>query len=105
MAILASKKSLIPLPQSSRFLSNHAVALDEDGSHPSRGTSRFPIWEVQRACGWHPALEQLEKVATIPGVPELVPTYGDLRFNPCWDDLRGHKRFDKIVAVTKAASK
>jgi len=53
----------------------------------------------------HAALEQLEKVATIPGVPELVPTYGDLRFNPCWDDLRGDKRFDKIVAVTKAASK
>jgi hypothetical protein len=60
---------------------------------------------VQRACAWHPALEKLEKVATIPGVPELVPTYGDLRFNPCWDDLRGDKRFDKIVAVTKAASK
>jgi len=51
------------------------------------------------------ALEQLEKVATIPGVPELVPTYGDLRFNPCWDDLRGDKRFDKIVAGAKAASR
>src|SRR5437867_5937671 len=51
------------------------------------------------------ALEQLEKVATIPGVPEFVPTYGDLRFNPCWDDLRGDKRFDKIVAAAKAASR
>jgi TolB-like protein len=50
------------------------------------------------------ALEQLEKVATIPGNPE-VPTYGDLRFNPCWDDLRGDPRFDKIVAAAKAASK
>jgi predicted Zn-dependent protease len=48
------------------------------------------------------ALEQLEIVATIPG---LGPTYGDLRFNPCWDDLRGDKRFDKIVAAAKAASK
>jgi TolB-like protein len=47
-------------------------------------------------------LEQLEKVATIPG---LCPTYGDLRFNPCWDDLRGDKRFDKIVAAAKAASR
>jgi serine/threonine protein kinase/Tfp pilus assembly protein PilF len=47
------------------------------------------------------ALEQLEKVATIPaGV-----TYGDLRFNPCWDSLRGDKRFDKIVAAAKAASR
>src|SRR5438874_2612893 len=48
------------------------------------------------------ALEQLEIVATIPG---LAPTYGDLRFNPCWDDLRGDKRFDKIVAAAKAASR
>jgi serine/threonine protein kinase/tetratricopeptide (TPR) repeat protein len=48
------------------------------------------------------ALEQLEIVATISGAG---PTYGDLRFNPCWDDLRGDKRFDKIVAAAKAASK
>jgi TolB-like protein/Tfp pilus assembly protein PilF len=48
------------------------------------------------------ALEQLEIVATLPGI---APTYGDLRFNPCWDDLRGDKRFDKIVAAAKAASK
>ena len=47
------------------------------------------------------ALEQLEKVATLPA----GPTYGDLRFNPCWDDLRGDKRFDKIVAAAKAASR
>jgi len=47
------------------------------------------------------ALEQLEIVATIPA----GPTYGDLRFNPCWDDLRGDKRFDKIVATAKAASR
>ena len=26
-------------------------------------------------------------------------------FNPCWDDLRGDKRFDKIVAAAKAASR
>jgi eukaryotic-like serine/threonine-protein kinase len=49
------------------------------------------------------ALEQLEVVATIPG--EGVPTYGDLRFNPCWDDLRSDPRFDKIVTAAKAASK
>jgi tetratricopeptide (TPR) repeat protein len=48
------------------------------------------------------ALEQLEIVATIPG---LAPTYGDLKFNPCWDSLRGDKRFDKIVAAAKAASR
>jgi TolB-like protein/Tfp pilus assembly protein PilF/predicted Ser/Thr protein kinase len=48
------------------------------------------------------ALEQLEIVATIPG---LAPTFGDLKFNPCWDSLRGDKRFDKIVAAAKAASR
>jgi eukaryotic-like serine/threonine-protein kinase len=47
------------------------------------------------------ALEQLEKVATI----SAGPMYGDLRFNPCWDDLRGDPRFDKIVAAAKAASR
>jgi TolB-like protein/Tfp pilus assembly protein PilF len=47
------------------------------------------------------ALEQLETVATIPA----GPSYGDLRFNPCWDSLRGDKRFDKIVAAAKAASR
>jgi hypothetical protein len=47
------------------------------------------------------ALEQLEIVATIPN----GPTYGDLKFNPCWDSLRGDKRFDKIVAAAKAASR
>jgi hypothetical protein len=43
------------------------------------------------------ALEQLEIVATIPA----GPSYGDLLFNPCWDDLRGDPRFDKIVAAAK----
>jgi serine/threonine-protein kinase len=47
------------------------------------------------------AIEQLETVATIPA----GPSYGDLRFNPCWDSLRGDLRFDKIVAAAKAASK
>ena len=51
------------------------------------------------------ALEQLEKIATIPASFETIVTYGDLRFNPCWDDLRGDLRFDKIVASAKAASR
>jgi tetratricopeptide (TPR) repeat protein len=51
------------------------------------------------------ALEQLEKVATIPGDWHDAVTYGDLRFNPSWDSLRGDPRFDKIVAAAKAASK
>ena len=51
------------------------------------------------------ALEQLAKVVTIPGAMGTVPTYGDLRFNPCWDDLRADPRFDEIVAAAKAASR
>jgi len=47
------------------------------------------------------ALEQLEIVAKIPA----GPSYGDLRFNPCWDSLRGDPRFKKIVAAAKAASR
>jgi tetratricopeptide (TPR) repeat protein len=47
------------------------------------------------------ALEQLEIIARVPA----GPTYGDLQFNPCWDSLRGDKRFDKIVAAAKASSR
>jgi hypothetical protein len=54
-------------------------------------------WTGERAR----ALEQLEIVAKIPA----GPTYGDLRFNPCWDSLRGDPRFDKIIAAAKAASR
>jgi hypothetical protein len=39
------------------------------------------------------ALEQLEIVAKIPA----DPSYGDLRFNPCRDSLRGDPRFEKII--------
>jgi len=54
-----------------------------------------------RVFAWHVRLEQLEIVAKIPA----GPTYGDLRFNPCWDDLCGDPRFNKIVAAAKAASR
>jgi serine/threonine protein kinase/tetratricopeptide (TPR) repeat protein len=66
-----------------------------------------PTWLTNLAvvCAWtgerDRALEQLEIVATIPN----GPSYGDLKFNPCWDSLRGDKRFDKIVAAAKAASR
>ncbi len=40
------------------------------------------------------SIEQLEIVAKLPA----GPSYGDLRFNPCWDSLRGDPRFEKMVA-------
>ena len=51
------------------------------------------------------ALNQLEIVAKIPVGGAEGATYGYLKFNPCWDSLRGDKRFDKIVAAAKAASR
>jgi tetratricopeptide (TPR) repeat protein len=47
------------------------------------------------------ALQQLEIMSKLPA----GPSYGDLLLDPCWDSLRGDKRFDKIVAAAKAASK
>jgi hypothetical protein len=40
------------------------------------------------------ALQELEKLAKLVGGG---PTYGDLRFDPLWDDLRGDRRFEKIL--------
>jgi serine/threonine protein kinase len=44
-----------------------------------------------------PAIEKLKLLAEIPG--DL--SYGDLRFDPCWDSLRGDRRFEQIVALLK----
>jgi TolB-like protein/cytochrome c-type biogenesis protein CcmH/NrfG len=82
----------------------HAVELQPISKDSLNG----PIWIANLALvyAWtgerDRALEQLEIVATLPG---YGPTYGDLHLNPCWDSLRGDKRFDKIVAAAKAASK
>jgi serine/threonine protein kinase/tetratricopeptide (TPR) repeat protein len=82
----------------------HAVELQPIAKDSLNG----PTWVANLALvyGWtgerDRALEQLEIVATLPG---YAPTYGDLRFNPCWDSLRGDKRFDKIVAAAKTASR
>ena len=47
------------------------------------------------ACTGEPrlAMEKLEIVAKLPG-----DLYGELRFDPAWDPLRGDPRFEKIVA-------
>jgi hypothetical protein len=43
------------------------------------------------------ALEQLEFLAKTPGGPD----YGQLRFDPTWDALRGDARFIKIIEELK----
>jgi tetratricopeptide (TPR) repeat protein len=41
------------------------------------------------------AIEQLEKLAKLPG----GPSYGELRLDPTWDSLRGDPRFEKVVQL------
>jgi tetratricopeptide (TPR) repeat protein len=78
----------------------HAVELmpiAKDSYNGSLGVATLALvyaWTGERDR----ALEQLEIVAKIPA----GPTYGDLKFNPCWDPLRGDPRFDKIVAAAKS---
>ena len=46
------------------------------------------------------AIEQLEASAAMPA----GPSFGDLRFNPLWDPLRGDPRFEKLVATLAPAA-
>ena len=59
------------------------------------------VTNLALVCAWtgerDRAIEQLEIVAKVPN----GPSYGDLKFNPCWDSLRGDPRFEKIVASLK----
>jgi Tfp pilus assembly protein PilF len=58
----------------------------------------FIIRSFAMICAWAGetdlALEHLEAVTKNPG----GPSYGELRLDPMWDPLRGHPRFEKIVA-------
>jgi tetratricopeptide (TPR) repeat protein len=47
-----------------------------------------------------PAIEELEILAKIPS----DISYGELRFNPCWDSLRDDPRFEKLVASLKSGA-
>jgi hypothetical protein len=40
------------------------------------------------------AIKQLSSVASLPG---NGPSYGELKFDPMWDNLRGDPRFEQIV--------
>ena len=42
----------------------------------------------------------VDKLKILSQVPSEL-SYGDLRFNPCWDSLRGDPRFEQIVALLK----
>jgi serine/threonine protein kinase/Tfp pilus assembly protein PilF len=73
-----------------------ALDMDPVAQDPVNGTAMATwlalvyAWTGERDL----AIEQLEMLSKIPsGI-----CYGDLRFNPNWDSLRGDPRFEKIVA-------
>lgn len=41
-----------------------------------------------------PAMDELEKVLKVPG----YLSYGELKLDPLWEPLRGHPRFEKMIA-------
>jgi hypothetical protein len=43
------------------------------------------------------ALDQLTILSTVPGGPD----YGQLRYDPAWDALRGDNRFAKIIETAQ----
>src|SRR4029453_8298336 len=74
----------------------HAVELGPIAQDSLRGPELVPPLSLVYAWDGEPALaiEQLEIIAKIPA----GPSYGELRFDPTWDPLRGDSRFEKIVA-------
>jgi len=47
-------------------------------------------WTGERGA----ALTQLEKIVRLPRGPD----YGELRFNPWWDEIRDDPRFDRLLS-------
>ena len=74
----------------------HAVELRPIAQDSLRGPELVRTLALVYAWTGEPALaiEQLEIIAKIPA----GPSYGELRFDPTWDSLRGDPRFEKIVA-------
>lgn len=71
----------------------------------SRDAVDAPIYQTALAqvYAWNgesdAALSELEKVVRLP----QGPNYGELRFNPAWDVIRGDPRFDKIMDAAATA--
>lgn len=61
-----------------------------DGPYLATNLALVYAWTGERDL----AIEQLEALAKIP----CGPSYGDLKLNPKWDDLRGDPRFEQMVA-------
>ena len=61
-----------------------------DGAYLATNLAVVYTWTGERDL----AIEQLTALAKIP----CGPSYGDLKLNPKWDDLRGDPRFEQMVA-------
>jgi serine/threonine-protein kinase len=81
----------VAIREARKAVEMHSIAHD-----PINGTSMVINLAIAYAAAGERehALEQLEMLAKIPS--EI--SYGELRFNPAWDSLRGDPRFEKIVA-------
>jgi tetratricopeptide (TPR) repeat protein len=73
-----------------------AVEMHPIAQDPINGTTMVVhLAKAYAAAGDHDqALEQLEMLAKIPS----DISYGELRFNPAWDPLRGDPRFERLIA-------
>ncbi|HEY8670904.1 MAG TPA: protein kinase, partial [Terriglobales bacterium] len=80
----------------------HAVDMRPVASDPINGVPMVRcLAEVYAWTGERDrAIEQLEILAQIPS--DL--SYGELRFSPDWDSLRGDPRFEKLIAALKPKS-
>ena len=61
----------------------------QDGPYLAENLALVYAWTSEHDL----AIEQLEALAKIP----CGPSYGDLKLNPKWDDLRGDPRFERMV--------
>ena len=68
----------------------HPIAQDPvNGPHMAQWLALVYAWTGERDR----AIEQLEILA---GMPSNV-SFGELRFSPCWDSLRGDPRFEQLI--------
>ena len=77
--------------EAKRALEMRPIAKDAlDGPYLAANLALVYAWSGERDL----AIEQLSALAKIPA----GPSYGDLKLNPKWDDLRGDPRFEQMVA-------
>ncbi|MEY2539624.1 MAG: eukaryotic-like serine/threonine-protein kinase [Verrucomicrobiota bacterium] len=81
----------VAIQEAKHALEMRPIAKDSgDGPYLAANLALAYAWTGERDL----AIEQLSALAKIPA----GPSYGDLKLNPKWDDLRGDPRFEQMVA-------